>query len=319
MLAGAPVTNLHPAEGKVTAENWRKRAVGHTSETVRRDGDKIVGDIYVQDSYTIDLIEKNERREVSCGYLCRLDMTPGVTPSGERYDAIQRDIRYNHVALVPKGRAGSEVSLRLDSEGNQCAESAEVETTMDRVFEVISGTRYEVGTEAHAKAAQDRDAKLRQDAERLDSVSKLEGRVAALEAENAKLRQDAAELPKRIAEGVKARIALMRQAAKAGVEVREDASDDDIRRAVIGKVLPGVSLEGKDGPFVEGVYQSALAALGKRSSAGAVRQDAIDAVRGSEREEREDAADDLPPDVKARQAMIRRGRERAIRPELDKG
>src|SRR5690606_17476975 len=103
------------------------------------------------------------------------------------------------------------------------------------------------------------------------------------------------------------------------VEVREDASDDDIRRAVIGKVLPGVSLEGKDGPFVEGVYQSALAALGKRSSAGAVRQDAIDAVRGSEREEREDAADDLPPDVKARQAMIRRGRERAIRPELDKG
>ncbi len=36
-------------------------------------------------------------------------MTPGVTPNGEPYDGIMRDIIGNHVALVERGRAGSDV------------------------------------------------------------------------------------------------------------------------------------------------------------------------------------------------------------------
>ena len=38
---------------------------------------------------------------------------------GERYDAVQVNIRYNHVAGVDLGRAGPEVRLRVDSSDNQ--------------------------------------------------------------------------------------------------------------------------------------------------------------------------------------------------------
>lgn len=56
----------------------------------------------------IAAIENNARRQLSAGYYYRADMTPGET-AGLRYDGVMRDIRANHVALVPAGRAGPDV------------------------------------------------------------------------------------------------------------------------------------------------------------------------------------------------------------------
>lgn len=49
-------------------------------------------------------------KELSCGYWHDLDWTPG-TWNGEPYDAVQRTIRANHLALVPSGRMGSDVAV----------------------------------------------------------------------------------------------------------------------------------------------------------------------------------------------------------------
>lgn len=51
------------------------------------------------------------KKELSAGYTCRYEMTAGVTPDGQQYDAIQTTIRGNHLALVEEGRAGSDVSV----------------------------------------------------------------------------------------------------------------------------------------------------------------------------------------------------------------
>ncbi|WP_374413270.1 DUF2213 domain-containing protein [Novosphingobium colocasiae] len=56
-----------------------------------------------------DGIESDRKRELSCGYRYRADMTPGSTPEGLRYDGVMRDIMGNHVALVIEGRAGPDV------------------------------------------------------------------------------------------------------------------------------------------------------------------------------------------------------------------
>jgi hypothetical protein len=40
---------------------------------------------------------------------------PGVTHEGERYDLVQTQIRYNHLAVVGRARAGSVARLRMDS------------------------------------------------------------------------------------------------------------------------------------------------------------------------------------------------------------
>jgi len=56
----------------------------------------------------IDAIERDDRRQLSAAYRYRADMTPGSV-NGARYDGVMRDIRGNHIALVPEGRAGSDV------------------------------------------------------------------------------------------------------------------------------------------------------------------------------------------------------------------
>ena len=42
-----------------------------------------------------------------------LEFTPGEY-NGQKYDAIQKNITNNHIAIVWKGRAGKNASLRLD-------------------------------------------------------------------------------------------------------------------------------------------------------------------------------------------------------------
>lgn len=56
-------------------------------------------------------IEREEQRELSCGYRYRADMTAGRTEDGLQYDGVMRDIIFNHVALVIEGRAGPDVMV----------------------------------------------------------------------------------------------------------------------------------------------------------------------------------------------------------------
>lgn len=63
-------------------------------------------------SFSKTLID-NDKKELSIGYRCEYDITSGFF-EGQKYDAIQRKIRGNHVALVEEGRAGPDVAV-LDS------------------------------------------------------------------------------------------------------------------------------------------------------------------------------------------------------------
>lgn len=55
-------------------------------------------------------IDSGEKKELSAGYRCRYEFSSGVF-NGELYDAIQRDIRGNHVASVRQGRMGPDVAV----------------------------------------------------------------------------------------------------------------------------------------------------------------------------------------------------------------
>ena len=62
--------------------------------------------IWSQDA--IDAIESEAQKELSCAYRYTADMTPG-TYMGRSYDGVMRGIVGNHLAIVPEGRAGSDV------------------------------------------------------------------------------------------------------------------------------------------------------------------------------------------------------------------
>lgn len=190
-LRHAPVTDKHPEENGarvvITPENYRTYARGHVAEDVHADGDFVASTLLIQDADLIEKIEAGERRELSCGYTCDLDYTPGMTEKGEAYDVIQRKISHNHVALGPQGwgRAGGAVQLRLDS--NEAFQTEE-----HSMKEFIDGKEYTVGAPEWVAALKaSLDAALR----RADAADPQ--RIAELVARRAKLLSDCERLARR--------------------------------------------------------------------------------------------------------------------------
>jgi hypothetical protein len=103
---GKTFTFTHPDQ-LLDPDNERYHHAGHVQNVRRGEpldtGDiPLLADIIVTDRGAIDSIKGGER-ELSCGYTYKL------TKSGNRWD--QSDILGNHVALVQKGRAGSEARI----------------------------------------------------------------------------------------------------------------------------------------------------------------------------------------------------------------
>lgn len=99
---GKDVTRGHPPE-MLTAENHASYSMGHL-ENVRRVGDNTVADLIIKDSTLASDVENRTLREVSCGYNCNFE------PYQDGYK--QTRIRGNHLAVVPRGRAGVTVSIK---------------------------------------------------------------------------------------------------------------------------------------------------------------------------------------------------------------
>lgn len=123
-LALVPVTDDHPPV-MVTAANADEYTVGQVTEAIRRDGNHLAGRIVVNSASTIARMDAG-KREISCGYHCDLDMVPGVSPEGEHFDTSQSNIRYNHLAIVERGRAGS-ARVRMDGAFQMQARAVDVQ------------------------------------------------------------------------------------------------------------------------------------------------------------------------------------------------
>lgn len=118
---GKDVTNSHPPE-MLTAENQAAYSKGHL-ENVRRVGDNTVADLFIKDPMLVSQVESGAMREVSCGYNCNFK------PYLDGYK--QTRIRGNHLAIVPRGRAGGSVSI------HDAAAKAEKGTNMNKLVHGI--------------------------------------------------------------------------------------------------------------------------------------------------------------------------------------
>lgn len=125
-LAHRPMTMDHPAE-PVTAANWKRHAIGTTGGDVARDGDTIRVPLTLMDAAAIADVQAG-KRELSVGYSCELLFEDGVTPEGEAYDAVQRSIRGNHVAVCQAARGGPRLRI-----GDNDATQATIERLQGQV------------------------------------------------------------------------------------------------------------------------------------------------------------------------------------------
>jgi len=98
-----PVTIDHPWAG-VTASNHKELAVGFAGEKMERDGQFMAGSLRLTDSDAVNRVQRGEG-ELSAGYTCDITRESGNF-GGTNYDAVQRNIIGNHIALVDAGRCG---------------------------------------------------------------------------------------------------------------------------------------------------------------------------------------------------------------------
>jgi hypothetical protein len=256
-----PMTNSHPPKGFLDAENAPKYAIGSSGENVRMDGNLMRAPIVVYDAKAVAAIKKG-KRGLSNGYTATLDFTPGVTADGQHYDAIQREIRGNHIAIVDSPRAGEVAQIRLD--GNQVIDQEEFRMSERKLATVkLDGIDYEAAPEvanALSKANADRDslqAKLdAKDQSQKDALDKL-----TAERDSLKEKLDAAEKRDTKAE-VKARVALESTARSILPEDQHEKLDEmedaDIRKAVVQAKWPALKLDDKSEAYLQSRFEIAV-------------------------------------------------------------
>lgn len=107
-----PVTNGHPPEKLIQLRHVKKRSIGTVGETKPNEN-------YLDATFVINTDDgvksvNDGRVQLSPGYTCDVVMTPG-TWNNEHYDAVQKNRKYNHLAICDSARGGEELSLRFDS------------------------------------------------------------------------------------------------------------------------------------------------------------------------------------------------------------
>ena len=148
------VTNEHPFD-LVSSDNATTEFKGFSLNDVKNDGKYLTVSIKVFDKELQADILSGNKSEISVGKTVKLLDEQGEF-EGEKYDKRQADIRINHIAIVQKGRAGSEVKVLKDSNNirfdykptlhtNQITKEETMEKKIDNAdFEALQKTNSEL-------------------------------------------------------------------------------------------------------------------------------------------------------------------------------
>lgn len=300
-LSGIPITNGHL--GIVTSRNV-KGILGTVLGPGERQESNLIANIIIHDPEKL-----NGRKELSLGYTADIDEKPG-TWNGQHYDAIQKNIRYNHLAVVNKGRSGN-ARLRLDAadavqgifslEGNMSGETHSPKLVSFRLDEIEYHASPEVIRHVNKLNEQITDHKKRFDsleAERDNLKKKIEDHEKELK----KVREDAAE-------GIRERMTLEETAKKRGVEAKSEDTDRKIKEGVITKLRGAtIKFDGKSDDYVASAFDLAIAdAVEKEKKVGNQREMVTGVTKTN-------AKEPVMGSVTARQRML----DRTYRPDQKK-
>jgi hypothetical protein len=285
-MAGLPITIGHPRE-MVGPSNVKQLKVGQSVQDAAPEGQRYLSaKLQIEDAEAIRRIDSGELQELSCGYSVKIDETKGIW-NGQPFDAIQRQVRLNHVALLPsgQGRSGSDVGLRLDAADQTSAYSIPQETMLVKFdsLDPAQPQQHEV-SEAVAPLIEQLQAKLKTNETRLqelqaqleasktapkapDEPAKLDSKdiqqkLGAAEARADQLEKALKDAEKDLGQRIDSRVELIASAKRImGPEFKHQGlSDRAIREAVLTK--QGTRTDGKSDGWVEGAYEAIVSRPG---------------------------------------------------------
>jgi len=241
-----PVTFKHPKD-LLNSENFKDNAVGFVSETVFQQDDLLVAKFIVSDKTAITNIETGLCTQLSCGYEAVVAENSGVTEDGVVYDTMQTYRKYNHLALVDKARGGSELSIKLDGCDGFIITKQEDTNSMKTIR--IDGVDHQLENEAIAthvaSLTKKTDSLEKELSDEKNNVVTIKAKLDSVEAELAKVK--AVDVETEIKKRVDSRLALIEKALPIlGDELKMDASDEEIKKAVILAIQPTAKFDGID-------------------------------------------------------------------------
>nr|MDN1709132.1 DUF2213 domain-containing protein [Escherichia coli] len=261
---GKPMTLDHVF---VNSENAKEVVVGSVTGKAEPLGSSVVAPIVVYDNTAIQEAMAGNAKELSVGYSAILDETPGwgdpITgeyvlksdgdqfdaPEGwQEFDAIQRDIKVNHLAMVYRGRAGI-AKLNMDGEQeNPYTTDVDInkedKQEMTVKIKLDGAQEFEVAPEiaSHIEALNAKaDTAI---AERDALKAKVDAMPAEIEAAVAKAKADADALA-----------ALVAVAAEAGVKA--DGLDAKGIKVAYVKEVSGLDVSEKSDAYIDAAFDIA--------------------------------------------------------------
>jgi hypothetical protein len=304
-FAKKPVTVGHPWEG-VTASNHKDVSVGFSGETMQRDGNFMSGSLRLTVADAVNRVQRGEG-ELSAGYTCDVTRESG-TFEGEAYDAVQRNIMGNHIALVDAGRCGPlcrvgdrAPQMVLDQASKKdcgCKETANMNAVTNPPVALqamqIDGKTFQVDAVGALLVGILND---RLDASK-KTVEKHEGTIAAMTATHdaaiKKLEKDLADAKalamdaNKLDAAVAARTALIADATKIlGKDYDfKGKTEAEIRKAAVVKDLGDAATKDKSDAFFESAFDVCVAKAGDGGGGGSQQ----DNLRGSFQQHQGDSA-----------------------------
>jgi hypothetical protein len=269
-----PVTNGHPAERLVTAENAKRLAIGYTGETIKKNGAFVLANMVITDQEGVDAVMQHNRKELSLGYTVDVEEEDGEF-EGEPYDARQRNIRYNHLAIVDKARAGNEARIALDSQDafeilTEVLEMAKRKIKIDNeevmveesTADYIDRLERDLKNLTEEKARVDDEIRMIRD--KLDKAeaekdsmrdkSTAEGETTA----QVKMAMDSADFRQAVAARAKLQKVAEEHLDSDELVKLDSMSDQSIMKSVIQKCRKSVNLDGKSEVYIQAMFDTVL-------------------------------------------------------------
>ncbi|MER8827224.1 DUF2213 domain-containing protein [Mesorhizobium sp. M0938] len=243
--AHRPVTLDHPDEA-VTADNWRDHAIGQTGGDVARDGEFVRVPLVLMDAKAIEAVQ-NGKRELSMGYSAELVFDSGTTPSGEAYDAIQTNLRMNHLAVVTMARGGSQLKIGDEKEKTMTLKTV----TVDGIPVEVTDQGAAVITTLLQRLADSTAASTKTLADHATAIAGKDAELAKKDAEIDDLKSKVLDA-KAIDARVTARADLITKAKAIAADIQTDGkSDDDIRKAAVVAKLGDAAVKEKPQAYID--------------------------------------------------------------------
>lgn len=248
-FAYRPMTNNHPSR-MVDASNWREYSIGQTGGEVVRDGEYVRVPLVLMDAKAIKDWEAG-KRELSMGYSAEIVFDAGIAPDGQEYDAIQKGLRMNHLALVDRARGGD--ALRIGDDNPRKSTMNEIKTRTV----LVDGLSVET-TDAGAQAI----SKLQKDVTDATAVfvKACDEHKTTIAAKDADLAKKDAEIDSlkgkvltdaQIDERVKARADLIATAKQIADADYTGKSENEIRKIAVVAKLGDAAIKDKPDAYVQ--------------------------------------------------------------------